>query len=203
MGTNGTDAEALGRPSAASQPSPPLWWTYVKDSLDIVQKIGTIVALIAAAWWFYVQEETAGRLNVSLGVDDRQLSDQWALVTVTLEMENVGKRNIETSEALVRVQKVLPLESDAAAKLAQGKHLISKNDSDVLWPVLDRTYRSTEWRLLRANEKDHLYVEFLIPACVKTAKIYAEISGQFRDLVWHRASLHDLKSHKGEIQPCE
>ncbi len=75
---------------------PKLW----KAWLDVLQGLGTVIALIAALWWFHEQRFTSLNLKLEQTVTQRPLPSDPSQVLLAIEVHatNIGKVGIDLKE---------------------------------------------------------------------------------------------------------
>lgn len=164
----------------------------IKDVMDIASKGVTILAIIAAGFWFWLQAEAENRLNVELVAESRALTVEWVLVSTQLKVTNVGRRPVDVDHMRLRIQQVLPLDAPLEERLAAGASLIHEKSDKVRWPRLASDYEMKDTGLLRPGEVEHFFFDHIVPAYVTVVRLYGELGDGRKDLVWASAIYHDV-----------
>jgi hypothetical protein len=88
-----------------------------KLCLDVVQAVGTIVALGAGLWWFLAQRSTHPNLKLEQTVTQRHLAndDNRIQVFVDVRVTNIGKVKIDLSPGTLSIYQVYPSLADKKA----------------------------------------------------------------------------------------
>lgn len=166
----------------------------LKDIITILQSIVTIVAIIGAFIWFLWTKETSQRANINHEITHRQVHGKWNWVRASITIDNIGKIPIDLSSAIIRIQKILPLDDSLNERINRNEHLIFKGDLIVDWPMIEDPYKIDLKHKINPGEKDNVDVEFMIPSYIKTVKIYCyferETSPPFG---WSKSTIYDLK----------
>ena len=163
----------------------------VKDWIGILQGVATIAGIGAAAWWFFFQGESRSKVNLEITGYHRQLEAKTTLLSVSVKATNVGKRPTEITKGGVVISQVAPLPTPDSlkqnAKDANGKDLgvlawKGIGERDVPYPMV-----------LAPGEFDSYHFDFLVPANIKAARIYAELRDPSRKgQTWATVVFHDM-----------
>src|SRR6266404_3960440 len=81
-----------------------------KDVASTVQAVATTVALGAAAWWFIRQGLSAPHVNLTHSIYATKIHPKWELVSLSVQVANVGHVPIRLRYGKAYVQRVLPLD---------------------------------------------------------------------------------------------
>ncbi|GAA3757759.1 hypothetical protein [Terriglobus aquaticus] len=81
-----------------------------KPWLDLLQSVGTIVALVAGAYWFYLQRSTVPQIRLEQIVTQRPLAgaDDRTLITVEVRTTNVGKVKVDLTGGTMDIHQLNP-----------------------------------------------------------------------------------------------
>lgn len=171
----------------------------VKDIAAIAQAVATVLAILVAGFWFFLQGEHSPKANISHTVTHRLLNDQWAWVHVAVNIVNAGKRPVDVTRGIVRVQKILPLDRLIDQRLKDGQPLIDPGEARVEWPKVADSYERQLSLHIESGESDRLTFEFILPAYVQTVKIYSYFERQKDPPIgWAESSIYDLTGRSKE-----
>ena len=163
-----------------------------KEYIDVVQKIFTVLGIIAAAIWFFLQGEYVPKGNISQKVTYRKLNSENYWVQLGVTISNKGKRNLNITSSDIRLQQILPLANNyTSATNAKMMCFINKTTYRGPWKIIHR-YVSNLKVSVRPGEEDNIYFEFIVPVKVKTIKLYSyfeAVKGQG----WTETTIVDLK----------
>ena len=170
----------------------------LKDALAVVQSLATIVALAVGALWglflYEQQREFAAQLNIDHAIETVRLTPEHRLLNVTVSHENKGKRLIRMEEADIWVQVIDPLHPAIAEMLAQGRDPVQGDDHVVQWPLLCRQLSGQPLEL-EPNERHEDVYDFVIPAYIRTVRIYTYYANPDKDGIgWSKATIYDIDS---------
>lgn len=168
----------------------------LKQTLEIIQSVATILALaVGAAWGLHIyneQREAHPQLNLDHNVHSFQLNEDYQMLHVAVAHENRGKTLIRLRGGDIRIQQVLPLSSTMAESLAQGTPLVPDGESTVPWPMLCRRVSEQAFEL-EPNETHEAVNDFIIPSYVTTVKVYTYYAhAQKYGIGWTNATFHNL-----------
>lgn len=171
----------------------------INSSANIAQSVLTAIAIIAAGVWFLMQREAAPKANIEHTVTHRQINNDWTWVRVSITISNPGKRLLDFESGIIRIQKILPLDSKIRSIFERNESPISKKDYKVRWPRIGKSYEPQLDIKIEPGEEDNLDYEFIIPSYVKTVKIYSYFSKQENPpLGWAKSTIYDLKEIGGK-----
>ncbi len=169
----------------------------VKDIATIAQAVATVLAILVAGLWFFLQGEASFKANISHAITHRFLDPDRAWVCVSVNITNTGKRALAINRGIVRIQQILPMDQCIEQCLQQGQPLIKPGEVRVDWPKLADSYDQPLNLYLEAGESDHLNFEFIVPAYARTVKIYSYFEKQKEPPIgWAESSIYDLKARR-------
>ncbi len=181
------------------KPSPegagPSRLTAVKDIAGIIQSVLICLSIITAGIWFFLQRDPLPKANITHEITHRQITPELTWLHVSVSITNVGKRLLQLESGFTRLQKILPLDPAIADTIKAGKSPVSPVDCVVPW----RTSHSFDLNLtvaIEPGETDILNYEFIIPAYIRTVKIYSYFERR-KDLGWSRTTIYDLTKSGG------
>lgn len=160
-------------------------------ALGIAQKIGTILAILAAGYWFLTKRQRYPRANVDITVDSMIIWPGRRLVHVTLTISNIGDVILQTNYAEIRLRQVVPFPStsdidllpqDEQSRLKKmiedvkgGYDPIVKSESELPWPLL--ASREKKWPPsqfgIESGETDEVCADFVIDSSLELVQVYA------------------------------
>ena len=145
----------------------------IKERIDIIQSIATILAIVLAAAWFLVQRESFPKASISQIITHRQLNKEWIWVHTAVKISNEGKRLLTLTSGSIRIQHILPLEEKFSQAIQQGISLVHPEESQIPWPVIGKPYKTEIMVKIEPGEHEILYFDFIIPAFLKTIQVYS------------------------------
>jgi hypothetical protein len=165
---------------------------------QLVESVATTLAIIAAAWWFFVRRENAYKANVSHKVSFAE-AGKLVYVGVQLTIKNAGRRRI-VSEA-----------AEPKPILQSGDELGNVVIIEEVSPFLGRTEPSSQERLpefnlqflglrslpgkiiIEPDEEQTIMLDFAIPRSTKTIKVYSHIDNAYnKDNGWNTVTIHHV-----------
>lgn len=162
-----------------------------------IQSWITIIAILAGGIWFIFRGEAETRANISHAVTHVQITKDWVWVHVASKIENVGNTNLNLDSGIMRLQKILPLDSRISAKI-EAKSSPIDEDYIVPWPTIGPSYELEKIAVkIAPGEEETLEHEFIIPSYVETVKIYSFIGKKGEPIGWHRTTIYHLKTEEG------
>lgn len=90
-----------------------------KPWLDLLQGLGTILALTGGAYWFYLQRNTEPQIKLDQIVTQRPLAgtDDRTLITVEVRATNIGKVKVALQPGSMDIRQLNPTGTDAPLKV--------------------------------------------------------------------------------------
>lgn len=171
----------------------------LKDLFSLLQSFLIICSILAAGVWFVMHREAWPKANISHEVNHLQISPDWTWLRVAVRLENVSKRLLEIEQGTIRVQQILPLDSQIAQSLAAGENPVSTEELIVPWPRLGNSYQLKTHCEIEPGETDILEYEFIIPAHIQVVKIYTYFANSDSvPLGWSKGSIYQLNVRSGE-----
>ena len=78
----------------------------IKTFLDLINGIFTILAFLAAAWWFLFRRALAGTLQITLNLIDVATVNHTPIAVLQVKLKNVGQTRIVKDYCACRVEEV-------------------------------------------------------------------------------------------------
>ena len=171
-----------------------------KDSLQAVQALITVVAVLTAGLWSYLlfirRRQKFPRARLTHEVISKLISSEKRLIRVVITVENVGEVLLEVERGEIHLQRIMPLGESVASKIAMEENSVPCDD-EIDWPALG--VRELKWEKheleVEPGEDENLHYDFVIDSDVETIQVYSHLknrSKKRRDLVWQCTTLVDL-----------
>ena len=104
-----------------------------KPWLDLLQGVGTVLALTGGAYWFYLQRNTEPQIKLDQIVTQRPLAgaDDRTLITVEVRATNVGKVKVSLQPGSMEIRQLNPTGQQAPLKvLPLGQLTLEPGEAD-------------------------------------------------------------------------
>ncbi len=165
----------------------------VKNAAIISQSVATVIAIIAAGIWFFMRGEVLQKANIEHNVTHRQINNDWTWIHISITISNPGKRFLDLKSGIIRIQKILPLDSKIRDRINNNKKLVSQKSYGVPWPRIDKQYEPQLNIRIQPEETDTLNYEFIIPFKTETVKIYSYFEMQQSPQIgWGKTTIYDI-----------
>lgn len=149
--------------------------TVIAEIAQILESIAALVALGAAAWWFFAQRENYPRADVSQTIQRVPVGPGLIALETNVGIKNAGKKLLKIERARVRVQQVAPNPFGYAdlAKLSGDDYWRAVrpvptpdsrqfNGGELRWPAI-RVFDGRVNYEIEPGETDNMVITFLIP----------------------------------------
>jgi hypothetical protein len=203
MDANGPESGEQ-KPSTDTPPAGNLWnlalW---KDALATIQSFATIVALIVGGYWTYttfIMERTSfPHVKMSQTVQGRLVAPEWYWIMASITVENTGKYLVSIDNIDVRVQQISPLSDNISKHISETTDPAPKNQMHIPWPLICRYWRPFH-RRIEPGESDTFEVEFLVPAWLKTIRVYTYLKNLAltEEVGWDKVTVFEMKGGADE-----
>ena len=159
-----------------------------KDYLHISQSILTITAIIVGGIWFFINREHRPKINVVYSVSHKKIHRNWHWLYISIEFINVGKRFVQLDDGVVRIEKILPLETklNEAIENQDRNNVFTSDNTTIKWPSVGEILSNDPRIRVEPGEKDRKTYEFLVPSSVEVVKIYSHFTMK-RQSLWGRS----------------
>jgi hypothetical protein len=146
-----------------------------KGWLEIAQITLTIIAFLAAGWWFYRQGQNRPRLKVEHHISHHRLSKDRQLLVVDVVLTNVGNIPLDLKCGKIRLYELIP----------ERKVLVNSEDAC-----------NEGERILEPGEEDHVSEEFdSVGGDVAAVRVYSYFENPAaRGIGWDLVTIYDLGS---------
>jgi hypothetical protein len=200
--TGGTFAEAAAGSSTGTPKEPPSTLSKFKDLADALHSVATVIALIVGGWWTYSRfikkREKFPRAKISHSITHRKLDDDFQLLHVGLNVQNVGEVLLCLNQGFVRVQQVIPASPELLKALHARGDITDKKESECDWPLLGE--HSCDWQSesheMEPGEDENIEFDFAVRSDVKTVEVYSYFKNEKkfdREIGWNLTTLYDLE----------
>jgi len=174
----------------------------LKDIIDIVESVATILAIIAGGAWafhkFIVRRQKYPQANLTHEIKHLFGDDDKIILHVKTRVENIGNILIQIESGFTRLQRVLPFPKDEKELFQNGKVLRDKDSKEIPWTEIEEIKR--QWEPcnfeIEPGESDEVCFEFLLNPEDHAILIYSHfenIKKTTRDLGWGLTSIYDLR----------
>jgi hypothetical protein len=167
-----------------------------KSIMEAVQSFATVIALIIGGIWTYKlfieERESYPHVKISQNLTGKLISPEWYWIQLSITTENTGKSLAHIDKADLRVQQISPLPKNVIAYVTEKQIPVPHDYLHIEWKLLCRYVRPFPVTL-EPGESDTNDVEFVIPAWLKTVKIYSYLentSGE--EYGWHATTIYDI-----------
>lgn len=176
-----------------------------KEYFAVIQSICIIAGIIAGLIWFYNQGESRPRVIITHKITDRKISDNIVWISVSVKIHNVGKVPVNVDSGFVRIQKIIPLSKNMITDINKDVSIIDKKSCIVIWPPACQhyEYKLKDKLFIEPGEVDRKSYEFLVPADLKTIKVYSYFGNPEKSwwkfwakpnlIGWNEETIYDLK----------
>jgi len=163
----------------------------VQGLVAIAQSAITIVALVAALFWFWHRRQLFPRANLTQVVTHRRLTDAKTLVHVSLLFKNDGLVLIRPANGHVEMCQIVPVPEYLADAINGEKDPVPDGQLSVAWCHHGRRTLKLEDREIEPGEADEIHCEFVVGNEVRTVLIESHIGNRNkrRWLPWWRRLL--------------
>lgn len=167
--------------------------------VGVIRDIFTIVAIIAAGYWFCKQGLWSPSANVSHYITHRKLNDDNTYIHVKVMVTNIGKAPIELTDDnnSIWLQQILPIDNSNVEISVKGNKY---NMYTINWPKIKETevYHPKPKHTIYPGENDKLFYDFIIPSKVKTIRVYSYYKNNCDpNFGWSEATIYDLAESAG------
>jgi hypothetical protein len=182
----------------------------LKTWAEFSEAVLTAVGILLGGIWTYMlfvrKRERFPRARLKHLFTSFLVRGKLGLLSVTIEISNIGTTLMRLEEAKCRVQQVLPLDGELSALLDRGDDIVPLDSQSVPWPTLD----VREWKFkkgaveIEPGESEVLRAEFLVPSYINRLLIYSYIGNRSKGrkrLGWEKVSFLSLK--KGVLDDVE
>lgn len=174
-----------------------------KDIFDILQKIFTILAIVGAGIWFYMQGESRPRAIISHEITHRKIHAKKTWVHVSVILENIGKLPINIESGKVWIQQIKPIPKSLIKDIKSDVNIVNEDTFIVNWPnPCGYIHKLKDKIWIEPGEKDRKSYEFLISSDLKTIKVYSHFENpqkswkfweKLSPIGWENVTIYDLK----------
>jgi hypothetical protein len=164
----------------------------LSKALDILQSFLTILGIACAAWWFFVQAESAPKLNIKHTLTHKRIHNDWVWIYATTTLTNQGKTPVYCHHSKAWVQKILPLDEKFQHQITEN-HRLTSDKGRIEWPVIGDIYDSNLDVQIDPGAEQTINFEFLVPSYIEVIRFYTGFPEDGSEHGWSLASVYDLK----------
>jgi len=178
------------------------------DAIGVVSDAVTVLAVLAALCWFWMQRQVYPRTEVGLRIESLPIAGTWKLLRVTVCIKNVGNVLLRVENMKVKVSAVNP-PGPVDVLVQQTGDLLDPGRVPTVWkapwPVLhERVAPFGHDFEIEPNDTDDIAFDFPIACEVRAVSVYVHIrnSSKKRDgrsLGWERNALFDLTGQPSSL----
>lgn len=166
----------------------------VQPVVAVVQSFLTVVAILLAGFWYFVERKGTSHAELSVKADGVHLTPDQALVQLKIEIRNAGATLLHADDWKVQILSLdpaaLPIAQVAALPYDQWPGDATKGDpyraQELAWPAI-RVFKGREPHQIEPGELDLKTLEFLVPCDEKVVR--AAVSLKKRDFKWDPTAL--------------
>lgn len=164
----------------------------IKEILSIIQALVTIAAIVGAGLWFIVERQATRKAGIEHETTHHRLTNDLTWVHLSITMENVGRRKLDITSGVIRVQQILPIHDELQRSIDAGSNLIEDEKYSVAWPVI-REYSPQLKVSIEPGETHIKSFEFIIKSDIKVIRIYSFFSETDNgDLGWTHSTIYQI-----------
>ncbi|MCD4674576.1 MAG: hypothetical protein K8S18_01080 [Desulfobacula sp.] len=179
--------------------------TIIKNLIDIIESIVTIIAILAGGIWSYrlfiKKRLKYPRANISNQVFHRCLSEDKVLLHVVTTISNTGDVLISIISGITWIQQMTPLHTNVIDSIKIGINPVLQGKTEIDWPLLEE--QKFEWKKgkfeIEPGENDQIHYDFILDSYVETVKIYSfykNVMKHGRELGWSVTTIYDLQNQE-------
>lgn len=181
----------------------------LKNALDILQSLVTIVAVVVGGAWTYLLfiqgRNWSPHANIEHKISHIELSKELNLIRVEVDVSNTGTSQLRLAKTVIRIQQILPISSCpekvscAKQEVKIASERIERDNDGFTWPlVAKRETTSEDVGPIEPGEKQLLEYEFVLPSDVKIVRVYTYfkngvVSKPNNEIGWEASSYYDLR----------
>lgn len=176
--------------AASSSPAVELW----KDLAGPAESTFTILAILAAALWFFLRRQRLPHANVRHDIKYWHVGNRIVL-HVIVTIANVGDVVLRLRSMKMRIQQLLPTPPDIRADILAARDPVQQGETEILWPDIATRECNWKWREVREiepGETDEFHFDFALPPEIMAVEVYTHTSNRrkrFRRIGWNATSL--------------
>jgi hypothetical protein len=165
-----------------------------------VQALAAVVAIVFGGMWTYrlFVKNRLGKPSATIShqVIVKDLDDCCLLVHISVFIENRSAILMKIPVGEVRLVPVLPLASELAEQLGDGKCPMSEG-MEIAWPGV--VSRPIDWRQapreIEPHESDTFHFDFVVRKPISTFQVYSYFKNATkhrREIGWNTTTIHDV-----------
>lgn len=174
-----------------------------KEKTDVVKSVVTIFAIIIGGYWAFhlvvKERKHEPHANIQHTVENIILSEDICLLRVVVEIKNTGSSILESTEAIIRIQEILPIEDSTtiAEEVRSSLEKVVRDGNSYKWPLIsERVTDSTHSVRIEPGETEFIDFEFAISRKLEVVRIYSyfhnDSSNNGKGIGWAYSSYYHL-----------
>ncbi len=164
---------------------------------QIFQNLAAGLAIVAAAWWFFVRRENVRKANVTHEVMFAK-AGKWIYVGVRVTVKNTGRRRITSKTAQLKPDELLEdlgnvvIIEELSPYL--GRHEVVSQRLSPEFELQFLGLRSMPGEIvIEPHEEQTILLDFVIPKTTETIKVYSHIDNAYNGSEgWNTATIHHV-----------
>jgi len=176
--------------------------TSCKETIDLIEAIFTILAIIVGGvwgyWLFVKNRQRYPRANVSQSIIHKDLGNKKTLLHVDVLITNIGNVLLEIISLKTKASQILPLPGDIKKTITDGQDPVLEGETEVDWPIIDsreEQFEKSECEI-EPGESQSIQFDFFIDSDVELIEIYSSVVNEKKrklDLVWDSSTIYEMR----------
>jgi hypothetical protein len=183
-------------------------WDKVASLSEIVLAVAQTFAIIVGGIWtwllFVKKRLQYPRAKVEHYITNRLITEDKALVQVTVMVSNTGDVLLTLISAETWVQKVMPLSDKLLVSIGNGEDPVKQGKTEIEWPLIED--RQEQWERgncqIEPGENEKFFYDYIVDRKVETIRVYSYFKNttqRKREIGWSLATIYELTaSHNME-----
>lgn len=171
-----------------------------KTIADIIQSAVTAIAIFAGGVWTYFlfvrNRLDYPKVIIKIEPHEVHLPKKKRLIHVKVNIKNVGKVILKSTNAELRLRYVVPLAPDIEIDVNNGDDPVLEGNTEVQWPMVagrDWTWKEGEFEI-EPDEDGSLHADYIINDNISVVAFYCFIeNAKKKQLGWSSTLIHELK----------
>lgn len=193
--------------------SPTIDLAKVSSLTQPLQHIATVLALVAAGYWFILRRRAAVRLDVSQDIvvvkfGDEDKVPKFIYARVVITVTNKGEVPFRLGKGFARISQIKPFPDEMLNKLSKEPIYDPQKRTAIEWPFFTQPDGARDQKLRGGRElnvadglktvdpglTEEIYVDFILPFDIKIVEVYSYVENKNHKLGWMRKSIHNVET---------
>lgn len=177
----------------------------LKDRLQMLQSLLTILALLGGAGWFWYQGAFGARISLSLSVVDVPINDQFAMVRVKTTIINSGLVAVNFKKRRITIAKISPPEESFEEQLFKFRDTRINGRYVVHYPYGAPPVELENAGSVQPGETEETMTEFVLLRCIRSIAVKSAMCsrefdcfGSEKIFIRDTSTTHVMSSYLGE-----